>query len=517
MSRGKLLLLFSISIFVMVCLGLLVRIHEPMRTSISETSLETSALKDQEIPIRDQFQENLYLASDIFDVYTADLTEMTAIGRIRVLTTYTYNNLFTHEGETHGYEYNLMEEYRNFLNSNISRRGLKIEIYYIPLPYDLLIPALKKGYGDIVAANMTIHPERRKEINFTDPYQWDIKEVLVSDSDMEDIENMEQLSSRRIYVREGSSYHMSLRELNTHLIRKKLRPVDVVTLPGVVHTSDILEMVSANVIQMTVADSHIAAIAGALLPNLKIHDHIVFNDNVRYGWMVRKSNPQLRASLNTFIKTIKKGTLKGNIYFERYFEENPWEEAALKREDLDKCCQYVPFFKKYGEFYGIDWMLLAAQAYQESRLDPRARSSAGAIGLMQVLPKTAREMDIKKIHLPENNIHAGAKYLKWIMNNYFTEADISADDRVRFALAAYNAGPSKIRKSRTVTAGMDLDSSKWFGNCELGTLKHVGPEPVYYVRSVNKNYLAFRMSKVLKDIKRQRLESIMRSSNEEGR
>jgi membrane-bound lytic murein transglycosylase MltF len=338
---------------------------------------------------------------------------------------------------------------------------------------------------------------------------------LVSNSNLEEIESLEQLSGRRIYVREGSSYHISLRELNTQLIRKKLQPVDVVTLPGFIHTSDILEMVSADVVKMTVADSHIAGIAVALLPDLKIHDHIVFNDNVKYGWMVRKNNPRLRASLNRFIKTIKKGTLKGNIYFERYFKENPWKEVALKREDLDQCCQYVPFFKKYGELYGIDWMLLAAQAYQESRLDPQARSSAGAIGLMQVLPKTANDMGIEYINRPENNIHAGVKYLKWIMDNYFTEAEISADDRVRFALAAYNAGPSKIRKSRKVTADMGYDSSKWFGNCELGTMKHVGPEPVYYVRRVNKNYLAFFMSKVLKGIQQQKLENIGRPSNDE--
>ena len=127
---------------------------------------------------------------------------------------------------------------------------------------------------------------------------------------------------------------------------------------------------------------------------------------------------------------------------------------------------------------------------------------------MQVLPKTAREMDIERINIPENNIHAGVKYLKWIMDTYFTEAGISADDRVRFALAAYNAGPRKIRESRRITADMGHDPSKWFGNCELGTLKHVGPEPVYYVRGVNKNYLAFRMSQLLKETEQRRLETI---------
>ncbi|UCE19540.1 MAG: transporter substrate-binding domain-containing protein [Gemmatimonadota bacterium] len=510
-------MLLRVCVFIIVSVGLFAGIRKSWRTPILEAFPETGASEDQETSLQDRIPRNLDLASDIFDTSTTDLEGMMDVGRIRVLTTYTYNNFFTHKGKTYGYEYNLMEEYQDFLNSSLDRDGLKIEMYYIPLPYDLLIPALKKGYGDIVAANMTIHPERMREVDFTDPYQWNIREILVSNRDIKDMRNREQLSGRRIHVREGSSYHMSLRELNAKLVHKRLHPVDVVTLTGVIHTSDILEMVSAGVIQMTIADSHIAAIAHDLLPNLKINDHIVLNDNVRYGWMVRKNNPQLRANLNRFIKTIKKGTLKGNIYFERYFEENPWEEAALKREDLDQCCQYVPLFKKYGEFYGIDWMLLAAQAYQESRFNPRARSSAGAIGLMQVLPKTAREMEIGNLHIPENNIHAGVKYFNWIMENYFTEKEVSADDRIRFALAAYNAGPKKIRESRNVTADMGYDATKWFGNCELGTLKHVGPEPVYYVRSVNKNYLAFRMSKALKNIEQEGLENIMSPLNGEER
>lgn len=509
MSRGKLTVLLCVCVFIgiSIIVGFFVRSRRSGDGSATGSVTGTHIPDTVDAPIHDQIQEKLNLASDIFKIFTADLEEMRGIGRVRVLTTYTYSNFFIYEGEAHGYEYNLMEEYRNFLNSGVDRKGMKVEMYYIPLPYDLLIPALNRGYGDIVAANMTIHPERRKEVDFTDPYQWDIKEILLSNDKMEDIESMEQLSGRRIFVREGSSYHMSLSEFNKKLIGLTLQPIDVVTLPGVIHTSDILEMVSADVIPMTVVDDHLAAIAVALLPNLKTHDHIVLNDDVQYGWMVRKSNPQLQASLNRFIRTVKKGTLKGNIYFKRYFEENPWADEALKREDFNTCCLYVPLFKKYGERYGFDWMLLAAQAYQESRFDPDARSSAGAIGLMQVLPKTAREMGIDSIHLPENNIHAGVKYLKWIRDNYFNGQEISGDDRVRFALAAYNAGPRKIRKSRSITAEMGYDSSKWFGHCELGTMKHVGPEPVHYVRSVNKTYLAFHMSKVLSDLRQQRLES----------
>lgn len=479
--------------------------------SKSDSSQQTSSPEEQKKSVRDQIREKLQLTSGILEGRTLDLPEMIRAKQVRVLTTYTYGNYFVHEGATYGYEYSLMEEFREFLNRS-SRDGLKVSFFYIPLPYDLLIPALNQGYGDIVAANMTINPERSQHVDFTDPYQWNIKEVLVSNSQVEDLEKPEDLAERQVYVRDGSSYQFSLQKLNRRLAENGLSPIEVITLPGLINTGEIIEMVSAGIIDMTVADSHIAAIASDLLPDLKVQDHIVLDDDVKFGWMVRKNNPQLKASLNRFLKTIKKGTLKGNIYLKRYFEENPWVREALEREDLNKFSEYAPLFEKYGETYGIDWVLLAAQAYQESGLDPNAVSGPGAIGLFQLLPSTARDMGIENIDDPENNIRAGAKYLRWVMDHYFAGPEFSEDDRVRFALAAYNAGPANIQKSRKAAASMGYDSTKWFGNCELGAMKQVGFEPVHYIRNINKYYLAFLISNVVQEMKQ---ETFRELSNQE--
>jgi membrane-bound lytic murein transglycosylase MltF len=453
--------------------------------------------------VRDEMQKQLKFASGILEESKSDLPEMIKAKRIRVLTTYTFSNYFVSEGKSYGYEYSHMEEFGKFLNKGKGRRDIKVDFYYIPVPYDMLIPALQRGYGDIVAANLTITPERSKDVDFTEPYLWGIKEVLITNKDIKGIDKLEDLAGREIFVREDSSYHFSLIKLNQKFATMDLKPIEIVTLPGLVNTGEIIEMVNAGAIDMTFADSHITSFADELFPDLKVYDNIVLNDDVRFGWMVRKNNPQLKASLNEFIKTIKKGTLLGNIHFKRYFKENPWVRDALEHKDLTKFSRYAPLFKKYGEKYSIDWMLIAALSFQESRFDPKAKSRYGAVGLMQVLPSTAEEMGISDPESVENNIHAGVKYLDYVRKQYFSDGNLPIDEQVRFTLASYNAGPANIRRSRSAAEQMGYDSTLWFGNVEMGAMKRVGPEPVQYVRNINKYYLSFLISDVVAGVKKE--------------
>jgi len=452
---------------------------------------------------REQLQEQMRMVSDILDQRKGDLSEMIEKREIRVLTTFTLGNYFVHKGQEYGYEYSKMEEFRKFLNEGRGRRELQVEFYYIPLPYDVLIEALNTGYGDIVAANLTITPEREAQVAFSDPYLWGIKEVLVSHKDTGDIKSRDDLAGRRIHVRENSSYHSSLLRLNEDLTARKLKPIRIELLPGLINTGEIIQMVDSGAVQMTVADSHLAELTAELLDGVRIHDHITFNEDVRFGWMVRKNNPELKASLDRFVKTVKKGTLTGNIFFNRYYKDNPWAREYAQKKDLEELTQYAPLFQKYGEMYDIDWLLIAAQSFQESRFDPNARSRTGARGLMQLLPSTAKDMGIEDISTPENNVHAGVKYLRWIKDRYFDEGDINADDSVRFALAAYNAGPANIRRSRTSATQLGYDANRWFNHTELGTMQRVGLEPAHYVRNINKYYLSFRLSLTLGEMKKE--------------
>jgi membrane-bound lytic murein transglycosylase MltF len=211
--------------------------------------------------------------------------------------------------------------------------------------------------------------------------------------------------------------------------------------------------------------------------------------------MVRKENPKLRENLNRFIRRHRKGTLLGNIYFERYFERNKWIKNPLTASSLERQRRHTELFKKYADRYGFDWKLIMAMAYQESRLDNRKKSRSGAVGILQVRPSTAadRNVNIRDVHVLENNVHAGVKYLAFLRDRYYTDDSINARDRIRFSLAAYNAGPRKIRRARNLAREMDLDRDRWFRNVEMATLRTVGQETVQYVSNINKYYVLFKL------------------------
>jgi membrane-bound lytic murein transglycosylase MltF len=205
---------------------------------------------------------------------------------------------------------------------------------------------------------------------------------------------------------------------------------------------------------------------------------------------------KLKASLNEFIKGHRKGTLLGNIYFNRYFKDNKWIKNPVTPEELEKHRRYIELFQKYASQYGFDWILIMAQAFQESGLDNNKKSHTGAVGIMQVLPATARDkrIGIKDVHLLENNIHAGVKYLALLRDRYFSDAGMRERDRVRFALAAYNAGPTKIKKAKKLAKEMGLDPNRWFRNVEIAALRLIGQETVQYVSNINKYYIVFRLA-----------------------
>jgi membrane-bound lytic murein transglycosylase MltF len=198
--------------------------------------------------------------------------------------------------------------------------------------------------------------------------------------------------------------------------------------------------------------------------------------------------------LNAYIKKNKKGTMLGNIYFKRYFKDNKWIENPMDSEDTQNFLKYKDLFQKYADQYGFDWLLIAALAYQESGLNNKKKNKSGAVGIMQVLPSTGKDKNIRisKVHLLENNIHAGVKYLAFLRDRYFSDPRIQPRNQVRFALASYNAGPAKINRVRAQAKEMGLDPNRWFRNVELAALKMIGQETVRYVSNINKYYVIYQ-------------------------
>jgi membrane-bound lytic murein transglycosylase MltF len=427
-------------------------------------------------------------------IYKADLPGLLERKYIRVLTTMNQTNFFLAGGKLHGFEYSLLNEYEKYLNRKIGRRDLKVILEFILVPRDRLTAGLVEGYGDIGAAGLTITEKRQETVMFTQPYLTGIDEILITYKDVKAPGGLDGLSGKQIFVRKSSSYYESLAALNRRLKRTRMQPVKILEADETLETEDILEMVNTGTISRTVCDSHIADIWTGVLRDIRAHKNIKLREGGRIAWAVRKDNPRLKESLDSFIKEHRKGTLLGNIFFNRYYGKNRWIKNPLKGSGSKKIERFRALFEKYADQYGFDWKLILAMAYQESGLNPKKRSSKGAVGLMQIRPSTAADpkIGVANINKLENNIHAGVKYLAFLRDRYFNDEKILPRDRVRFSLAAYNAGPAKIRRVRKMAAQMNLDANRWFRNCELAALRIVGRETVQYVSNINKYYVIYK-------------------------
>jgi membrane-bound lytic murein transglycosylase MltF len=427
------------------------------------------------------------------DSYTGDLDGMIKRRHVRVLTTFNRTNFFLAGGRQQGFEYSLLRDYEKTLNKGRGARDLKVHLEFIPVARDELIPKLLAGEGDIAAAGLTITPARLEEVAFTTPYLEGVSEVIVLNERVKDIETIDDLAGREVHVRRSSSYYESLQALNAKLSEKGLKPVRVVTVDEGLETEYVLDLVSAGALDITVADSHLAAIWAGVLDDIVVREDLAVREGGRIAWMVRKNSPGLTGSLNAFIRTRKKGTKFGNIYFNRFFRDNKWIARPLAEDERRKMERYRSLFEKYSQRYGIPWLLTAAVAFQESGFDQSKRSRAGAVGVMQVLPSTAADKNIgvSGVDALENNIHAGVKYLAFLRNRYFDDPEMNQSSQLHFVLASYNAGPANVRRARQKAPSWSVDPDRWFKNVEVVMLRTVGQEPVQYVVNINRYYLLF--------------------------
>jgi membrane-bound lytic murein transglycosylase MltF len=433
------------------------------------------------------------LGAHLGERYVDDLNRLLERRYIRVLTTYNRTNFFLAGGKPRGFEYDLLKEYQKDLNKTISRRELRVVVEFIPVARDRLIPDLEAGFGDIAAAGLTA-TDRRQRVDFTDPYLTGIDEVLVMNAAEPPIKTPSGLSGKALFVRPSSSYYQSLRAFNRQLRGQGKRQVRIVRADENLETEDILELVNSGAVARTICDSHIAKAWSKVFTDIRIYPDVAVRKGGQIAWAVRKNNPQLKASLNQFIRSHRKGTLLGNIYFSRYYEKTTWISNPLRGGTGKQMKTIIPLFKKFARRYGFDWRLIAAMAYQESGFDQNKVSPRGAVGIMQIRPQTAADpkIGISDVGSVENNIHAAVKYLSLLRTQYFNDAAIRPRDRVRFSLAAYNAGPARIRRARRLAGQMQLDPNRWFRNVEMAMLKIVGQETVRYVSNINKYYLIYR-------------------------
>jgi membrane-bound lytic murein transglycosylase MltF len=427
---------------------------------------------------------------------TPDFEGMVERREVRVLVARSLTTYF-HDGATQrGLTYDLFREFEKYLNRVVDTGNLDMHVAFVPVPRDQLIPALLDGRGDVAAANLTITPERSAVVDFSEPVIPDVDELLVTSIEGRRYQNLAELAGQEVHVRYSSSYYQSLWQLNEELTRSGYDAIRLVRVDEHLEDEDLLEMVNAGLIGAIVIDSHKARFWSQFFDDIVINEHLVLRSGGAIGWAYRKGSDRFAGHINRFLKNHRQGSMMGNILLRRYFENKTHVENALTSREMEKFDSTAELFKQYADRYGFDWLMLMAQAYQESRLDHSALSTSGAVGIMQVKPSTAsdRNVGIDDVSSLENNIHAGTKYLRFIRDRYFDDPAIDATDRTLFAFAAYNAGPARIERMRRRASEQGLDPNRWFENVEVASARGIGREPVRYVRNIYKYYVAYKLS-----------------------
>jgi membrane-bound lytic murein transglycosylase MltF len=425
--------------------------------------------------------------------FKGDLDGMVKRRVVRVLTVQSPIFYFVDRGREVGIVYENVKALEKELNQGLGNKVVTVHAIVIPVPRDQLIPRLLAGEGDIAAAALTITPERSTRVDFTTPTATGIQEVVVTGPGVPPVAALDELAGQEVYLRESSSYAEHVRALNKRLSAEGKEPVEIVAAPEILEDGDILEMVNAGLAPRAIVDKFMFDFYAQIFPGLR--QGAALGEPGDVAWAFRKDSPQLAKALNKFVAGHREGTLAGNVLLNKYLKTTKWVKNARSEADRKRFVAMTEFFRKYSSRYDFDYLLMAAQGYQESGLDQAKRSPVGAIGVMQVMPGTARDksVGIPDIDQLESNIHAGIKYNRWIADNFFKDPAIKRLDRQLFAFASYNAGPGRVASLRKEAKARGLDPNVWFNNVELMAAKRIGRETVTYVANIYKYYLAYQM------------------------
>jgi membrane-bound lytic murein transglycosylase MltF len=425
--------------------------------------------------------------------WLGDLDGMRRRGYIRVLVPYNRTFFFYDGPQPRGFAYDIMTEFERQIAGD-SSGAAPLRVVFIPMQRDRFVPDIVAGNADVAMAGLTVTPEREQQVAFV-PYEKTISEVVVHGADAPPLASLDDLSGRSVFVRRSSSYYQSLVALSSDFERSGRPAIDIVAADENLETEDILDLVNAGVVPITLCDLYLARTWAPLLRNLRVRTDLATRTGAQLGPIIRKQSPQLKAALQAFIATHGPGSAFGNALVDRYTAGNEWIRNPNATEERKRLEATLPIFAKYGKEYGFDELLLAAQAYEESGLHQELRGPDGGVGVTQITEVTASNPnvaipDVRKL---DDNIHAGVKYLRYVTDRYFSDAHFDELNRQIFAFAAYNAGPVRVQKLRTEAAREGYDDNVWFNNVEIVAARDVGREPVDYVRNILKYWVAYRL------------------------
>jgi membrane-bound lytic murein transglycosylase MltF len=430
----------------------------------------------------------------VIDVsFTGDFDEMVKRRVIRAGVVYNRTHYFLDKGVQRGMSAESLRLFEEELNTRLKTGLLKVHVAIVPLGRDQLFHALQEGKVDLVAATLTITPEREKLAAFSIPTRTNVSEIVVTAPKVPPVATADDLSGREVFIRKTSSYYESVQKLNESLKSRGKPPVAVKEAPEALESDDILEMVNAGLVDITIVDDYIAEFWQKIFTDVVLHKGAAVRTGGAIAVGVRKTNPKLLQAVNLWIKKYGPKTAFGNTMERRYLESTNYAKNATSEAERKKLLAVVKLFEKYSAKYDVDYLLMAAQGYQESRLDQEAKSHVGAVGVMQVMPATGKDLAVGDINQMEPNIHAGVKYFRFMVDQFYKNEPMDPLNKGLMTLASYNAGPGRIRQLRKETAQRGLNPNVWFGNVERVVSERVGRETVQYVSNIYKYYVAYKL------------------------
>ncbi len=432
----------------------------------------------------------------IWQPWTGDYDAIIERRVLRVLTPYGGYQFYYDNGRPRGATWEMLVRLESWINEQLNLKNVRVYVVPIPVSRDQLIPGLISGEGDLIATDLTITSERENLVAFTRPLLANINEVVVLGPSAPEIGVLEDLAGLEVFVRPTSSYAEHLQALGDKFLDQQIEPPIILPADELLEAEDLLDMMQAGVADITIMDDYKAEFWSSVMDDIDVRGDLVVNKGGAIAWAHRKEDKKLATMLDQFLRKYGKGSAFGNDVYKRHLQRPDRARCSGSRENYARILPLIDLFRQFGEQYDFNWLMLAAQGYQESGLRQNRKSPAGAIGIMQIKPSTAadRNVGIDDVSSAENNIHAGAKYMRFVADRYFDDPAIQGLNQWFFALAAYNAGPAKINRYRREAAENGLDPNSWFSNVEIIAARRIGRETVTYVSNIYKYFLGYELA-----------------------
>jgi membrane-bound lytic murein transglycosylase MltF len=429
------------------------------------------------------------------DAWTGDLDGMLKRHYIRALVAYSKTQYYVVKGVQRGSSYEFLKAFEDAINRKYpnKQKNIKFHVVFVPVPRGKMFSRLAEGRGDIAVGALTVTPDRLKLVDFSDPLVVGVKQIAITGPQSPALNTLDDLSGKEVFARQSSSAWEHLQALNAKFKSEGKPLIKLRAAPEDLEDEDIFEMLNAGLVQIAVSDAYLPKLWQQILPNIRPHDNIVVSDSDSIAWALRKNTPQLMSAVNDFVRTHKRGTAFGNSVIQKYEINTQALKNAISPVELKNFEDTVALFRKYSTQYNVDYLLMMAQGFQESGLNQEAKSKVGAVGVMQLMPATGQQMQVGDISQIEANVHAGLKYIRFMVDKYFANEPMTDTNKLLFVFAAYNAGPGRVHALRAEAAQKGFDPNVWIDNVEVIAAARIGMETVTYVPNIYKYYVAYKL------------------------